>query len=118
MKAKIAATIILLYAILLFGLAVQGAFIDNHFTALFTIPINGLLFIGPAIGIFRRINWCRILLGIFSVFVFLICMAISLRLGFRPIHLGFLLITGFPIFLIFFYPPLKNFTKDASLPKP
>ena len=118
MKAKVAATLILLYAVILFVECVRGALLGGDFS-ISTIPLTGILFIGPAIGIFRRVNWCRIFLGIWSVFAFLIFLVLPFRyeFHFRPAYLGFLLVTGLPVFLLFFYPPLKNYTQNVSRPE-
>src|SRR5262245_19788382 len=100
MKAKAAATLIMLYAIVLFVESVRGALLGGNFSAL-TIPLTGLLFIGPAIGVFRHVNWCRIFLGIWALFAFVMILVLPFRsdFHFRPAYFGFLLVTGLPVFL-------------------
>ena len=119
MNAKAAAIIIMVYAVLLFAGAVHGALIGRNFS-IYTIPVTVLLFIGPAIGVYGRVNWCRIFLGIWAVFVFGIFLSFCFRSDFvfRPAYLGFLLGSGLPVFLLFFYPPLKRYTQNVSRTEP
>lgn len=116
MKGKIAAILVLIYAVILFLGAVQGAILGRDFS-IATIPVTALVVVGPAVGILRRINWCRIVLGIWAVFVFGLVVAFSFRANFhfRPAYLGWLLATGLPVFLLFFYPPLKRHTQHVSI---
>lgn len=115
MKAKIAATVILIYAVILFGESVRGALLNgNH--SIYTVPVTALLFVGPAIGIYRRINWCRIFLGAWAALVFVIFVSFSFRTDFHflPSYVGYLLGTALPVFLLFFYPPLKRYTQKVQ----
>jgi len=119
MKGKVAAIIVILYAVVLFAGAVQGAML-RHTLSIYTIPVTALLFIAPAIGVYRRANWCRIFLGVWAVFVFCLFVSFSFRsdFQFRLAYLGFLLGTGIPVFLLFFYSPLKEHTRNVSAPEP
>ena len=116
MKGRIAAIIVLLYAVILFLAAVWGAVLERDFN-LTTIPVAGLLFLGPAIGVYRRTNWCRIFLGIWALFVFGIFVYIpfSSEFHFRVLYIGILVAAGFPVFLLFFYPPLKIYTQNKPV---
>lgn len=112
MNAKVAAVVILIYSVLLFLGAVWGAILGRDFS-IYTIPISALLTIGPAIGIYRRANWCRIFMGVCFASIFALCLSFAFRANFvfRPIYLGILLGSGLPVFLLFFYRPLKDYTR-------
>jgi hypothetical protein len=116
MKAKAAATVILLYSILLFLAAVCGAVL-NRDISITTILVSGVICIGPAIGIYRRANWCRIFLGICFALVlafFLVLPFTEDEFHFRLTYLAFLAGSGFPVFLLFFYPPLRHYTRNVA----
>lgn len=115
-KEKAAATFILIYAIALFVGVCFGALLGRSFGAM-TIPVYAVMFVGPAIGIFRRKDWCRVLLGSFCAFVFAILIIIPLRADefhVKPAYLGLLAITGFPVYLLFFWKPLKLYTSEEG----
>src|SRR5258705_110243 len=111
MKAKTAATLILVYSVLLFAASLWGALRAGDFS-IYTIPVSGLLFIGPAIGIYRRVNWCRIFLGVWFtlILVFFVVMPFRTDFHFRPIYFAYLLGSGVPVYLLFLYSPLKDYT--------
>ena len=113
MKAKIAAAIILIYAILFFGIVVRVAFLEPTPAVFCVVIVDGILFVGPAIGILRGINWCRILFGVWAIFIFLMSVVLPLDSGFRPLDFVLIAASGLPLFLTFFYPPLKDFTRNA-----
>ena len=117
MKAKTAAALILLYSVLLFAASMWGALLAGNFS-LYTIPVSALLFIGPAIGIYRRVNWCRILLGVWFalILVFFVVMPFRTEFHFRPIYLAYLLGSVAPVYLLFMYRPLKDYTRNVSQP--
>ena len=110
---------ILVYALVLFVEAVHGALLTGNFS-IYTVPASALLFIGPAIGIYRRTNWCRIFLGFWFVLVlgFFLIMPFTGEFHFRPAYIGLLLGCALPVFLLFFYPPLKHQTQNLSQPEP
>jgi hypothetical protein len=117
MKAKIAARFILAYSVFLFVASVWGALHNGNFS-IFTVPVSGLLFIGPAMGIYRRINWCRIFLGIWFALMFVFVATLPLKSNFlvRPIYFAYLLGSGVPVYLLFLYAPLKAYTRAVPQP--
>lgn len=115
MKAKTAATVILVYSVLLFAGSVWGALLANKFS-LYTVPVSALLFVGPAIGIYRRVNWCRIFLGVWFVLilVFFVSMPFQTDFNFRPVYLAYLLGSAAPVYLLFMHSPLKDYTRPPD----
>lgn len=113
MKEKIAATIILAYTILLALGVTFGAILGGNFNVM-SLPVYLVMFVGPAIGIFRRKDWCRIFLGCCFAFVlstFLILPITAEEFHFKPAYLLFLLGSVFPVYLLFFWKPLKKYTQ-------
>jgi hypothetical protein len=119
LKGKIAATVILVYAILAFVLSLEGALLRRNFS-IYTVIVSGLLCIGPAIGIYRRVNWCRIFLGVFFGFIFALCLILPFATDFhfRAVYLVLLLGSGLPVYLLFMYSPLKEHTRKPLQTKP
>jgi hypothetical protein len=116
-KAKIAAIVILIYAIILFMGTLQGALLDGGFSFA-TLPVGVLLFIVPAIGIYRRVNWCRIYLGVWFSFALGICLIRPLNGDFQFALSYFvaLVLSALSVFLSFFYSPLKDYTRKQPQP--
>jgi hypothetical protein len=113
MKEKIAATIILAYTILLALGVTFGAILGGNFNAM-SLPVYLTLFVGPAIGIYRRKNWCRVFLGCCFAFVlstFLLLSITAEEFHFKPAYFAFLLGFGFPVYVLLFWKPLKAYTK-------
>jgi hypothetical protein len=113
MKEKLAATIILAYSILLALGVTFGAILGGNFS-LMSLPVYLVMFVGPAIGIMKRKDWCRVFLGCcfaFMLFVFLILPVTAEEFHFKPVYLLFLLGSGIPVYLLFFWKPLKDYTK-------
>ena len=118
MNAIVAATVILLYSIVCSVGAVEGALRSGEFS-IFTIPVSALFFVGPAIGIYRRANWCRIFLGIWFTLVLGYFLSLPFTAGFTFYvwYLALLLASALPVFLLFFYPPLKLHTQNVQRPE-
>ncbi|MGJ8641071.1 MAG: hypothetical protein ACSHYA_16900 [Opitutaceae bacterium] len=121
MKEKTAAIIILAYTVLLALGVTFGAILGGNFS-LMSLPVYLVMFVGPAIGIFRRINWCRVFLGCCFAFVLSIFLILPIRaeeFHFKPTYLLFLLGSGFPVYMLFFWKPLKEYTKVVeTAPEP
>jgi hypothetical protein len=118
MKEKAAAIGVLVYAFLLFGWVCWGAVLGGSFN-LMTIPVYAVMFIGPAIGIYRRRNWCRKLLGAFCAFVFVLFIVMPLQsdeFHFRLAYLVYLVATGLPVYVLLFWRPLKRYTMNEGEP--
>jgi hypothetical protein len=120
MKEKAAATVLLIYALVLaVGVTIQTV-IDRSFN-LMTIPIHGIIIVGPAVGVFRRKRWCRIALGCLAGFVFAIFLLAPIRYGefhFKWAYLGYLAATGVPVYLLFFWKPLVRYTEKKEPNQP
>ena len=121
MKEKLAATIILAYTILLALGTTFGAILGGNFNFM-SLPVYFVLFVGPAIGIMKRKNWCRVFLGCCCAFVlavFLILPFTAEEFHFKPTYLLFLLGSGFPVYLLLFWKPLKIYTQpEETGPEP
>lgn len=113
MKEKIAASIILAYSILLTLGITFGAILGGNFNFM-SLPVYLVMFVGPAIGIMKRKNWCRVFLGCcfaFMLAVFLVLPVTAEEFHFKPVYLLFLIGCGLPVYLLFFWKPLKAYTQ-------
>jgi hypothetical protein len=116
-KAKLAASVVLLCSILLCLLAAWVALFSDKI-ALLAVFVVALVFIAPVIGLYLRANWCRIFLGICYTpfFIFFLTLPLSQFFYFRPVYLAALLGSAIPVFLLFFYRPLKTYTRNTPSP--
>jgi hypothetical protein len=115
-KEKTAALVILIYSILLGIGASLGALLGGEF-GLMTLPVYLLMFVGPAIGIMKRKDWCRVFLGCCFGFVFVMLCVLPFQgeeFHFKPVILLFYLGSGIPVYLLFFWKPLKRYTKSEK----
>jgi hypothetical protein len=117
MKEKLAATIILAYTILLALGTTFGAILGGNFSFM-SLPVYLVMFVGPAIGIMKRKNWCRVFLGCCFAFILAVSLILPVtaeEFHFKPTYLLFLLGSGFPVYLLFFWKPMKAYTEVEEI---
>jgi hypothetical protein len=111
-KEKTAALVILIYTIVLALGTTFGAILGGNFSIM-SLPIYLIMFVGPAIGIMKKKNWCRIFLGCWFTFVLSIFVILPFRaeeFHFKLTYLLFLIGPGIPVYLLFSWKPLKQYT--------
>jgi len=121
MKARFTAVVILLYLLLIVASSMLSLVLhQDDIAARIALGFGGTG-VAAILGVLMRINWCRIFLGI----GFALILADVLLLPFFPDselrfrgrtllgYLATLAITSFPVFLLFFYAPLRNYTRHA-----